>query len=256
MKNNRRNYYRILHVQPEAPGEIIKASYRTLMSKLKMHPDLGGDHELASLVNEAYAVLGDPQRRAAYDREIGKPARRARRGGWAEADGQDTRRPSQPGARPTPDPAAAGAAQYAAAYDEAHCPWCRSAAPPKVRPDTRCTRCRAPLARPPGPGEQAAELFGRRGASRRPRANLAIMQRLDGGAALSVRLRDISLSGIGLVTTATVADGSRVRIQSQDFEAVAVIVGSRCEHGEYLLHAQLLSLALARRTGVFVSETA
>src|SRR5690606_38620072 len=130
------------------------------------------------------------------------------------------------------------------------------ATPVAVKPDTRCMRCRAPLAKPPGPGEQAAELFGRRGASRRPRANLAIMQRLDGGATLSVRLRDISLSGIGLVTTTTVAEGSRVRIQSQDFEAVAVIVGSQSEHGEHLLHAQLLSLALARRTGVFVSETA
>ena len=40
---NRRNYYRILHVQPDAPTEIIKSSYRTLMQKLRMHPDLGGD---------------------------------------------------------------------------------------------------------------------------------------------------------------------------------------------------------------------
>ena len=42
---NRRNLYRILHVQPEAPLEIIKASYRSLMTKLKLHPDLGGDHD-------------------------------------------------------------------------------------------------------------------------------------------------------------------------------------------------------------------
>lgn len=42
MKNNRRNYYRILHVQPDAPLEIIRASYRAMMGPLKMHPDMGG----------------------------------------------------------------------------------------------------------------------------------------------------------------------------------------------------------------------
>jgi hypothetical protein len=39
---NRRNYYRILHVQEDAPEEIIRTSYRTLMQRMRMHPDLGG----------------------------------------------------------------------------------------------------------------------------------------------------------------------------------------------------------------------
>ena len=78
---NRRNYYRILQVQPGAPVEIIRASYRTLMQRLKAHPDLGGDHWNAALINEAYAVLTDPaKRRAEYDREVQaqvrKPVRR------------------------------------------------------------------------------------------------------------------------------------------------------------------------------------
>ena len=38
---NRRNYYRILQVQPDAPVEVIKASYRALMRELRLHPDLG-----------------------------------------------------------------------------------------------------------------------------------------------------------------------------------------------------------------------
>ena len=65
---NKRNYYRILHVQPDAPQEIIKSSYRTLMHRLKQHPDLGGDHGNAALINEAYAVISDPRKRAEYDR--------------------------------------------------------------------------------------------------------------------------------------------------------------------------------------------
>ena len=63
---NRRNYYRILQVQPDAPVEIIRASYRTLMLELKRHPDLGGSNSDASVLNEAYEVLANPERRAAY----------------------------------------------------------------------------------------------------------------------------------------------------------------------------------------------
>ena len=66
---NRRNYYRILQVQPDAPFEVIKASYRTMMQRLKMHPDLGGDHWDASLINEAYAMLSNSERRREYDHE-------------------------------------------------------------------------------------------------------------------------------------------------------------------------------------------
>lgn len=66
--NNRRNYYRILHVQPDAPAEVIRTSYRTLMQRLKMHPDLGGEHWTAALLNEAFATLVNPEKRASYDK--------------------------------------------------------------------------------------------------------------------------------------------------------------------------------------------
>ena len=65
---NKRNYYRILHVQPDAPAAIIRASYRTLMQKLKQHPDLGGENWNASIINEAHEVLIDADKRRAYDR--------------------------------------------------------------------------------------------------------------------------------------------------------------------------------------------
>ena len=72
---NRRNYYRVLHVQPDAPAAVIKATYRTLMQNLKMHPDLGGDNWNAILVNEAYEVLSDPLKRERYDRVLLKKLR-------------------------------------------------------------------------------------------------------------------------------------------------------------------------------------
>ncbi len=65
-----RNYYAILHVSRDAPVEIIRSSYRTLMQRLKNHPDLGGDAATAALINQAYAALTDVKRRAEYDASL------------------------------------------------------------------------------------------------------------------------------------------------------------------------------------------
>ena len=67
---NRRNYYRILQVQPDAPLSVIRSNYRTLLQKLRLHPDLGGENWNASLVNQAYTTLKNPAKRADYDREL------------------------------------------------------------------------------------------------------------------------------------------------------------------------------------------
>jgi curved DNA-binding protein CbpA len=67
---NKRNYYRVLQVQHDAPFEIIRASYRTLMKELKCHPDLGGEHFNAYLINEAYETLSNSVKRAEYDKKL------------------------------------------------------------------------------------------------------------------------------------------------------------------------------------------
>ncbi|MCG8450663.1 MAG: J domain-containing protein [Pirellulales bacterium] len=69
------NYYQILHVQPDAPAEIIQSSYRTLMQRLSAHPDRGGDSSQAALINRAYAVLSNKRKRAQYDRELSRQLR-------------------------------------------------------------------------------------------------------------------------------------------------------------------------------------
>ena len=66
----RRNYYRILGVQPDAAADVIRGAYRTLMQKLQMHPDLGGCERDAVAINAAWQVLRDPLRRAQYDQEL------------------------------------------------------------------------------------------------------------------------------------------------------------------------------------------
>jgi len=95
---NKRNYYRILFVQPDAPVEVIRASYRTLMQKLKQHPDLGGEHWNASVINEAHNVLSNKEKRRVYDRvllgrkdhaALGKQHPHQRRGGQSAAKQDD-----------------------------------------------------------------------------------------------------------------------------------------------------------------------
>lgn len=68
--DDRRNYYRVLHLQPDAPIELVRVNYRTLIQKLRAHPDLGGENWSAAHLNAAYHTLSDAKRRAAYDREL------------------------------------------------------------------------------------------------------------------------------------------------------------------------------------------
>jgi molecular chaperone DnaJ len=64
-----RDYYEILNVGRNASPEEIKAAFRGLARKY--HPDVNKSPEAEAKfkeINEAYGVLSDPEKRAAYDR--------------------------------------------------------------------------------------------------------------------------------------------------------------------------------------------
>jgi len=59
------DYYSILGLSKSASQDEIKRAYRSLASK--HHPDKGGDTATFQTIQEAYAILSDPQKKAEYD---------------------------------------------------------------------------------------------------------------------------------------------------------------------------------------------
>jgi molecular chaperone DnaJ len=69
MADNKRDYYEVLGIQKGAAEDEIKKAFRTLAKKY--HPDMNPNDKEAEIkfkeINEAYAVLSDPEKRSRYD---------------------------------------------------------------------------------------------------------------------------------------------------------------------------------------------
>jgi hypothetical protein len=63
-----RNHYEVLGVPRTASLDQVRAAYRA--AARDHHPDAGGSPDRMRELNAAWRVLGDPVRRAAYDREL------------------------------------------------------------------------------------------------------------------------------------------------------------------------------------------
>jgi hypothetical protein len=104
-----KNLYKVLEVDPEASPDVIEAAYRRLARRY--HPDLNPSPDATAhmqALNDAYATLRDPARRAEYDAHL-----RAAAAAQARASAQ--RSSAAPKSAPMPDYAAQAAARAAAA---------------------------------------------------------------------------------------------------------------------------------------------
>jgi hypothetical protein len=235
MDANRRNYYRILHVQPDAPLEVIRSSYRTIMQRLKAHPDLGGDNRAASLINEAYAVLTDPEQRKAYDEGF-RPRyqRTAADGAAVVALGR------------LPEGLQTGTFVVCAFCRE---PFTRAN---KVRADTLCTGCGSPLYPAARPGETTRG----RTLPRLERNHPAVLfTRWPQDQGHPAETRDLSPHGVRLLTAESLQAGAIVKLDSDVCRAVVRVTSARRDPGDgrYTIGGAFVTVLFSQPRGGFVS---
>lgn len=237
---NRRNYYRILHVQPDAPAAIIKSSYRTLMQKLRAHPDLGGDDWNAALINEAFSVVMDPARRASYDAELSFQARQRAMGEEAEVERPSSSQVQGYGAQP-----------------QKPCPFCQTPQLPIERygPADACPGCRSPLTPAlrielAGPCQRAVSRIAREGAVR----IFTHWPQTDPYPGLII---DLSPNGSRIGSPLALPAGTVVKLEGDLLSAVARVVSClEKAHGvstAFHLGTEFITLAFAQTCGTFVS---
>jgi hypothetical protein len=227
---NRRNFYRLLKVQPDAPIEIIRASYRTLMKELKLHPDLGGCGEIAAILNEAYEVLSDPARRALYDRQLAiRFSRQA---------------PAPPIKSRTSQPAFS-------------CAFCAKKLVKKPSAGERCPNCESPLL-----SQEMADLeeASRRSVARMKHEELVIYWTKWPQKGSEGRLIDLSPKGTRFVCGEALRPGSLIKISSSSFDAVAAIrnIHRETDSGRqlYSIGASFVAVRFGDRKGTFLSTRA
>lgn len=205
MARERRNHYRVLCLQPDAPPELVKAAYQTLVTRLRSQPDRGGRAERLARLDAAWAVLGDPAKRAAYDRTLP-------RGGVV--------------------------------VDDPACPFCGHAAPPNPQRDSRCSACDSPLFPAPDPDRHGrTEHEGRRRGQRFERP-MTVEIGLPGTADVPARLRDLSLGGLSFHFDRRLPAGSVLRVRAPGFDALAEVAASRATLAGATVHAKLLTLQI------------
>jgi len=234
------DYYELLLVSRNAPVEVIRASYRTLMQSLKYHPDLGGDAATAAMINEAYAVLCDAERRAEYDAYL--------EAAWLAGQGIDVgARQAEPG-RSAPEPL----------NPHRECMFCRATHNygKAIVEDAACTTCKSPLF---PAGNSRLELTGQRAVARIDKSqDITFYTQWPQSSGFKGRTEDISLRGMRFVTRATLVEGQYIKIVSEIAEAIAQVSNfSRRRRGLRITNVagvSFVTLRFSQSLGGFVSE--
>lgn len=241
---NRRNYYRILHVQHDAPEEIIKASYRTLMQKLKHHPDLGGDEWNAALLNEAFSVLANPKKRAEYDLLHGYLQNDLLRQGESVREGsrqkttKDLHRHNH------------------RLSTEIICLFCKTmnCISGQDLDSVDCILCRSPLQ----PAMRLKLGNDYRRAIKRTRHNGPITYFTQWPQRIGHRgiITNLSLNGMHFMASSPISSGCVIKIANNELSAIARVVSSMRENhsGKYSTGVMFLTLLFHKSHGVFISK--
>lgn len=229
MQPERRNHYRVLQVRSDAHPEVIAASYRRLMTRLKQQPDPADEYTTAARLNEAYAVLSHPRRRSEYD------ARRS----MVRRPAHDAALLAGPG-----KPARTGT-----------CPFCAEKAPAVISASSRCESCGVPLAPVIRTGPLSMPCHGRVHV-RTPQSDFFRMRLQQGGPVQNARLRDLSAGGLSFYYGKALEEGCTLYVMAPQVEAVAQVVRVGAHGPLSIIHARMLTACHRNRTVAAAAATA
>ena len=223
------DHYRTLHVQPDAPAAIIHASYRTLVQRA-----LGGNHSSDEItqLDAAYVVLGDPQRRAAYDLERSTAPDSTRH------DKED-QTGATPGAR--------------------SCLFCGTplALERALERDDECGQCASPLY----PAERHRLEYSGQRMLRRIAKRHAITVSVTWPQTVPIEgeMRDLSLNGMSFASVVRFELNQVVKIECSELRAlgrIAHVERDADQRGRFTAGVEFLTLRFRQARGTFVSAEA
>lgn len=238
--NNRKNYYQILHVQADAPKEVIRSSYRTMMQKLKMHPDLGGSHDGAAVVNQAYSVLMNDAARAEYDAGL-----------YAKHTEPHTEKTKQP------KESKKSSKKKFYTGNEQRCVFCNAQhnMGNNIGPDDICPKCESPVF----PAiKQIAENCDKRTIERINKEwSVRFYRSWPNSKPHIGKTRNVSLNGMQLITAESLDLNQLIKITSSELEAVANVanhpLGFNEKTAEWRYGLEFLTLRFHQAHGTFIS---
>ncbi len=224
------DYYRVLHVQRDAPTALIHASYRTLLARLEQATGADSRRTLESL-QEAYAVLTDPARRAAYDLARATAASRL------AIDGDTRERTGEH-------------------FGAVSCLFCGRphGLTRALRRSDECGECASPLF----PAERhRLEYSGQRMLKRiAKRQPIRLYTGWPQAQPFAAEMRDISLNGMQLSTPQRLPIDQIVKIDSDVCQSLARIAHCERDAGQvesWTVGVEFLTLRFAKSRGSFVS---
>lgn len=223
------DYYRILHVQRDAPAALIEASYRMLAQRAQT-----GEASNRALLDAAFAILGDAERRLAYDRLL-------REEELATSSTTTSLRALE---------------QPAESVLLNSCLFCGTlhGLQRALERDDECGRCASPLF----PAErQRLEYSGQRMLSRIPKQrDIAFYVTWPQGEAFSGDMRDLSLNGMQFVTAVRLQHNQIVKIDCAELRALGRVAHAKLDSEapeRWATGIEFLTLRFRQSRGSFVS---
>jgi curved DNA-binding protein CbpA len=225
------DYYRILHVQPDAPTPVIHAIYRTLLQRLQTSATFAGEAD-AAMIEEAYAVLGNAQRRAAYDAQ--------RRTAAAQSTPREVHAVDE-----ETDTVVMNVCLFCGAPHGLQ---------RRLERDDDCGRCGSPLC----PAERhRLEYSGQRMLSRIPKQHaIDIYVTWPQAEPASAQMRDLSLNGMQFSSVIRLQPNQIVKIICSELHALARVAHTNRDidtADRWITGAEFLTLRFRQIRGSFVS---